>query len=126
MHTRSLSTTLGVLFLVSTTSAQTTAAAHAFGYGCPSCFQINEDTQTNAAKTLRIQSLPNEYSYGFTATTNMRIVGFAMSPLSAALAVKWLIGYLGRHGLALFGWYRLILTALLGALIWLEVVAVGG
>lgn len=78
MHTPTLSTVLGVLFLVATSAAQTTSAFHAYGYGCQSCLQLNEDAQTNAAKTLRTQTLPNEYSYGFTATANMRIVGFAM------------------------------------------------
>ena len=40
------------------------------------------------------------------------LVGIAVATLSAALAVKWLVHYLNRHGLALFGWYRLGLSAL--------------
>lgn len=46
------------------------------------------------------------------------IVGIIVATIAAALAVKWLVSYLGRHGVALFGWYRLALCALLGILIW--------
>ena len=39
-------------------------------------------------------------------------VGFVVAMISAGIAVKWLVGYLNRHGLAVFGWYRLVLTVL--------------
>lgn len=38
------------------------------------------------------------------------IVGCSVAFISAALAVKWLVAYLSRHGLALFAWYRIILA----------------
>ncbi len=50
------------------------------------------------------------------------IVGVIVATIAAALAVKWLVSYLGRHDVALFGWYRLALCALLGILIWQGVV----
>ena len=59
-------------------------------------------------------NVPNLFEQlGWTAV----IVGTAVATVSAALAVKWLVSFLTKHGLAPFGWYRIALTALLGALI---------
>jgi undecaprenyl-diphosphatase len=46
------------------------------------------------------------------------LAGLIVATLSAALAVKWLVSFLTHHGLAIFGWYRLALCVVLGALIW--------
>ena len=46
------------------------------------------------------------------------IVGILVATIAAAFAVKWLVSYLNRHGLAVFGWYRLVLSAVFAVLIW--------
>ena len=53
------------------------------------------------------------------------ILGIAVATISAALAVKWLVSFLTKHGLAPFGWYRIALCALLGALMATGIVTIG-
>jgi len=45
------------------------------------------------------------------------VVGLVVAAISAAIAVKWLVAFLNRHGLMLFGWYRLVLCAVLMVLL---------
>lgn len=53
------------------------------------------------------------------------ILGTLVAALSAAIAVKWLVAFLNRHGLTAFGLYRLALCLLLGSLALSGVVRIG-
>lgn len=44
-------------------------------------------------------------------------IGVVFAFIAAVLSVKWMVGYLNRHGLAIFGYYRVALALLVGTLI---------
>ncbi len=39
-------------------------------------------------------------------------VGFVMAFITAVLVVKWVLGYVSKHGYALFGWWRIIIGSI--------------
>ncbi len=39
------------------------------------------------------------------------LIGFVVAFIAAAVAIKWMVGYLQHHSLAIFGWYRLVVAA---------------
>ena len=39
------------------------------------------------------------------------LIGALFAFLAAVVAVKWMVSYLQRHSLAVFGWYRLAVAA---------------
>jgi undecaprenyl-diphosphatase len=47
--------------------------------------------------------------------------GLVVAFISAVVAVKWMVAYLNRHGLAVFGYYRVVLAAVVAMLITTEV-----
>lgn len=44
-------------------------------------------------------------------------LGFVTAFVAAVIAVRWMVGYLQTHSLAIFGWYRLGIAALAGVLL---------
>jgi undecaprenyl-diphosphatase len=45
-------------------------------------------------------------------------IGFAIAFVTAVLVVKWVLDYVGRHGFALFGWWRIIVGSVALAALW--------
>ena len=46
-------------------------------------------------------------------------IGFGAAFVVALFVVRWVLGYISRHGFALFGWWRIIV----GALAWVGLLA---
>ena len=44
-------------------------------------------------------------------------IGFITAAISAAAAVKWMVNYLNKHGLSIFGYYRIAIAIIVAALI---------
>jgi undecaprenyl-diphosphatase len=45
------------------------------------------------------------------------LLGLAVAFGSAVAAMRWMIGYLNRHGLGVFGWYRIAIAAVVAGLL---------
>lgn len=71
--------------------------------------------------TLGAATVHDAYKHGGEMLTEIGwgpiIAGTLMAWASAVVAVKWMVGYLNRHSLALFGWYRLAAAAVMLVLI---------
>jgi undecaprenyl-diphosphatase len=51
--------------------------------------------------------------FGFTGP----LVGFFCAFVSAWVSIKWMVGFLQKRGLALFGWYRIALALVVAAVL---------
>lgn len=45
------------------------------------------------------------------------LLGLAVAFVAAVLAMRWLVSYLASHGLAIFGWYRITIAAVVAAML---------
>ncbi len=45
------------------------------------------------------------------------LVGLLFAFVSAVIAIKWMVGYLQRHSLSIFGWYRIVAATVTGSLV---------
>ena len=45
-------------------------------------------------------------------------IGFVVAFVTAIVVVRWVLQYIGRHGYALFGWWRIIVGSLALAALW--------
>ena len=53
----------------------------------------------------------NRHALDFAAMSDIA-VGFIMAFITALFVVKWLLGYVSKHGYGLFGWWRIIVGSL--------------
>lgn len=85
--------------------------------GAATCYALFKNLR-HASKT----HTPNLFEMLGVGST---VVGVVVAAVSAAFAVKWLVGFLNRRGLAPFAYYRLALGAVLLALSVAGVVKIG-
>lgn len=99
------------------------AAEFSFLLGMPTLLAATAKALYDNLKEADAAGVPNFYQQlGPTPV----IVGLIVAAVSAALAVKWLVGFLNRHGLTPFGIYRLAAAVLLGVLVLSGLVQVSG
>ena len=46
------------------------------------------------------------------------VIGLVMAAIAAAAAIEWMVHYLQKHGLSVFGWYRVALAIVVAVMLW--------
>jgi len=90
------------------------AAEFSFLLGVPTLVAA---TGYSMFKNLHETSKAGEPSMFHTLGTVPMLLGILVAAISAAVAVKWLVGFLNKHGLTPFGIYRILIGLLLLGLI---------
>jgi undecaprenyl-diphosphatase len=91
------------------------AAEFSFLLGMPTLLAASAYALYKNLKHAKQSGTPNLFQEIGWAPT---IVGLLVATVSAALAVRWLVGFLNRQGLTPFGIYRIALAAVLLTLFW--------
>jgi undecaprenyl-diphosphatase len=66
------------------------------------------------------QLMLEHYSFG------VMVIGFVAAWLSAVLAVKWMVAYLNKHGMQIFGYYRIAIALIVAGLLLTGTLAING
>jgi undecaprenyl-diphosphatase len=45
-------------------------------------------------------------------------IGFIAAFVAAVIVVRWVLGYISRHGFALFGWWRIVVGLAAWGALW--------
>lgn len=97
------------------------AAEFSFLLGMPTLLAATLYSLYKNLKETKAAGEPNLFEvFGYAPV----LLGMAVAAVSAAIAVRWLVGFLNRHGLIPFGIYRIVLGLLLLALFMAGIVTV--
>ena len=63
---------------------------------------------TQRALQMRLRLHEGKTFKNFAAAMKSIALGFAVAFIAAVIVVRWVLGYISRHGFALFGWWRIV------------------
>lgn len=115
---RSLVTILGGLW-VGLSAAQ--AAQFSFLLGLPTLGGASLYKLYKNLHLAKVHATPNLFE---SLGVGPVVIGIAVATISAALAVRWLVRFLENRTLAVFGWYRVVFSLLIGFMMlqgWLDI-----